>query len=115
VTPESLEIMADPSLFEQVIINLIINSIEALTEIKNPSVKIRAVRTPKHIMMITLTDNGRGIRPEDTGNIFVPYFTTKPNGTGLGLSICRNIIDLHKGQISVRSIPGSGTAFTILI
>jgi two-component system nitrogen regulation sensor histidine kinase NtrY len=115
IKPESLETMADPSLFEQVIINLMINSIEAVTDVQNPSIKIRIVRSPKHIVMITITDNGRGIRPEDIGNIFVPYFTTKLNGSGLGLSICRNIIDLHKGQISVKSTPGSETVVTILI
>jgi signal transduction histidine kinase len=93
----------------------LINSIEAITDVQNPAIRIKVVRSPKHIVMITVTDNGRGIRPEDIGNIFVPYFTTKLNGSGLGLSICRNIIDLHKGQISVKSTPGSVTVVTILI
>jgi len=115
IVPSALEATIDTALFEQVIINLLLNSIEALKDIKDPVIKIKAEITSNHNIKITLSDNGNGIKDEDIGNIFVPYFTTKTNGSGLGLSICRNIIDLHKGQISVKSIPGSGTVFTILI
>jgi signal transduction histidine kinase len=110
-----LEVTVDQALFEQVFINLILNSIEALTNVKNPVILIRVGRSPKQVVKITITDNGSGIKPEDTGNVFVPYFTTKANGSGLGLSICRNIIDQHKGQISVKSLPGSATVFTIQV
>ena len=115
IDPVSLEITVDQALFEQVFINLILNSIEALADVKDPVVLIRVGRSPKQAVKITITDNGKGIRSEDIGNVFVPYFTTKANGSGLGLSICRNIIDQHKGQISVKSVPGSGTVFTIQV
>ena len=113
--PESLEITVDPGLFEQVIINLIINSIEALREIKDPEIVIKCVFIQTRGVKIIISDNGKGIRPEEISNIFVPYFTTKARGSGLGLSICRNIIDLHRGQISVMSEPGSGTVFSIIL
>lgn len=115
ITPITLEVTIDPALFEQLIINLILNSIEAIKDVKDPVIKILAEVLPRQNVKITVSDNGKGIKSFDIGNIFVPYFTTKTNGSGLGLSICRNIIDLHKGQISVKSVPGSGTVFTILI
>jgi|WetSurMetagenome_2_1015567.scaffolds.fasta_scaffold00903_3 two-component system, NtrC family, nitrogen regulation sensor histidine kinase NtrY len=115
INPVSLETTIDPVLFEQVIINLILNSIEALKKAKEPEIIIKVHVASKQTIKITIADNGRGINKEDLGNIFVPYFTTKANGSGLGLSICRNIIDLHKGQISVNSSPGSGTLVTILV
>lgn len=115
ITPASIEVTVDPALFEQVVINLILNSIEALKDVKDPVIGIMAEILPSQNVKITISDNGKGIRPDDIGNVFVPYFTTKTNGSGLGLSICRNIIDLHKGRISVKSVPGSGTVFTILI
>ncbi|MEI6047977.1 MAG: ATP-binding protein [Bacteroidota bacterium] len=115
VNPVSLEATVDQAMFEQVIINLLLNSIEALKDIKSPEIIIRIVNTSKQAVKISITDNGKGIRPEDIGNVFVPYFTTKANGSGLGLSICRNIIDIHKGQINVNSVADSSTTFTILI
>jgi len=113
INPVSLKATMDPVLFEQVIINLILNSIDALGNVQNPQIIIRAIPLSESSVRITVSDNGKGIKPEDITSVFVPYFTTKTNGTGLGLSICRNITDLHKGQISVRSEPGSGTVFTI--
>jgi two-component system nitrogen regulation sensor histidine kinase NtrY len=115
VFPGSLEAIVDPAQFEQVMINLILNSTEALKDVKDPEIEIKVRHSSKQTVKITVTDNGKGIRPEDLGNIFVPYFTTKPTGSGLGLSICRNIIDLHKGQINVKSVQGSGTVFTIQV
>ena len=95
--PESIDITVDPALFEQVIINLVLNSIDALIDIKDPEIIISVFFVQKRGVKITISDNGRGIKPEDIGNVFVPYFTTKARGSGLGLSICRNIIDLHQG------------------
>jgi two-component system, NtrC family, nitrogen regulation sensor histidine kinase NtrY len=115
INPALLETTLDPALFEQVLINLLLNSIEALKEGKDPEIIIKVQIASKQTVKITIADNGRGISEEDLSNIFVPYFTTKANGSGLGLSICRNIIDLHKGQISVISSPGSGTLITILV
>ncbi len=115
VIPDSLSVTVDPVLFEQAIINLVINSIEALDDVKKPEISISVVLLQNKGVKIIISDNGKGIKPEDLSNIFVPYFTTKAKGSGLGLSICRNVIDMHRGQISVSSASGKGTQFVILI
>jgi signal transduction histidine kinase len=64
-------------------------------------------------LQVTIKDSGMGITAEDMARLFEPFFTTKPNGTGLGLSITRRIIQEHRGEITVESEPGNGTAFRI--
>ena len=64
---------------------------------------------------IEIKDTGSGIKTEDLNKIFDPYFTTKAKGTGLGLAIVHKIIEAHNGQIKIRSVPGQGTVFTIVI
>ncbi|HXP63491.1 MAG TPA: ATP-binding protein, partial [Dongiaceae bacterium] len=64
---------------------------------------------------VLVQDTGPGISPENLPRLFEPFFTTKPNGTGLGLPITRRIIHEHHGEISVRSEPGKGTIFEILL
>ena len=66
---------------------------------------------------LSLKDSGCGIREENVSNIFDPFFTTKPlnKGTGLGLSVCKRIVENHEGTITVSSIEGKGTIFTITI
>lgn len=113
IHPDTIEATLDAFQFEQVMINLILNSLDAMKDIDSPKLQIIARWSSKTGTMITVADNGQGIQPEDMGNIFVPYFTTKANGSGLGLSICRNIIDQHNGEIKVFSLPGKGTTFTI--
>ena len=115
ITPDPMVLTVDPALFEQLFINLILNSIDALSATLDPRIAVSAIHRQKKGTTITISDNGKGIKPEEIGNIFVPYFTTRASGSGLGLSICRNIVDLHKGQISVRSVIGTGTTFTIQI
>jgi len=62
---------------------------------------------------ITVSDTGRGVRPEQIEQIFTPFFTTKTQGTGLGLAICKQIIEHHGGTIMVESRLGEGTSFII--
>jgi signal transduction histidine kinase len=66
-------------------------------------------------VLISVSDNGPGIKPEVQSKIFEPFFTTKPvgQGTGLGLSICHSIIERHGGQIWCESSPGEGTTFRV--
>jgi two-component system sensor histidine kinase HydH len=64
---------------------------------------------------IQVADTGEGIRAEDVGRIFDPYFTTKARGTGLGLPIVHKVVESHGGDIRVTSVVGKGTVFTILI
>ena len=112
---DSLQILADRSQIEQVLLNLIRNAEEACTEIPEPAIHLSAcmLAETKQIA-ITVEDNGPGIVPEALDKIFVPFFTTKPGGSGIGLSLCKQIMTLHKGNIAVRSHPGQGSCFTLL-
>lgn len=58
-------------------------------------------------------DNGSGMNEDVMSNIFIPFFSTKKNGSGIGLSLCKQIMMLHKGNITVQSLEGKGTAFTL--
>jgi len=109
----SLFISADGALLEQVLINLVKNSVEALEDIESPFVELSA-HSVQDQMVILITDNGKGIPPELIDDIFVPFFTTKQSGSGIGLSLSSQIIRLHGGSMTVQSSPGS-TVFTIRI
>jgi two-component system sensor histidine kinase HydH len=108
------EIMIDPDRFKQVLLNLYLNSIEAMEDGGTLSVKVRNDKDLDSVE-ITISDTGRGIREEDLAHIFDPYFTTKSSGTGLGLAVVHKIIESHNGKIRVESQPGIGTTVTILL
>ena len=109
-----LSITADKHLMEQVLINLISNSIFALEATSNPAIEIRAF-TRKHQTIIEVTDNGNGIEPDKMDKIFIPFFSTREGGSGIGLSLSKQIIYLHHGRLKVKSSPGKGTTFRIEI
>ena len=111
LTDENLRITADPNLIEQVLINLVKNSIQAFENIADPQLIISVFRAEDKINIET-KDNGAGIPSNIINDIFVPFFTTKEKGSGIGLSLCRQIMRLHKGKISVQSVPGN-TIFTL--
>lgn len=112
-SPRNLEIKVDDRQIEQVLINLIRNAVDALADTPNPRIFLTASRNEQGQVMIHVSDNGPGISAEHVDNIFVPFFTTKRSGTGVGLSICRQLTHANKGVISVRSMPGEGTVFTL--
>lgn len=110
----SLFINADGKLLEQVIINLVKNSIEAFEDVAGPMISLTAQSNNNQIIM-EIADNGKGIPPDMLENIFVPFYTTKEKGSGIGLSLSRQIIRLHGGTMNVQSEPFSRTVFTIKI
>jgi two-component system nitrogen regulation sensor histidine kinase NtrY len=112
-SPKQLTIFADKSQIEQVLINLVKNSIESLRGIKNPQLAISSFKNDKNKSVIAVTDNGPGISTEIQDNIFTPFFTTKENGSGIGLSLSRQIMQLHDGKITVQSEPNVKTIFTL--
>ena len=99
---------ADSNMVEQMIINMIHNSIQS----KAISIELRAMSNDES-MNIEITDDGIGIEPDNIDKIFIPFFTTKSTGTGVGLSLARQIMRYHHGNITVRSQPGIETTFTI--
>jgi len=104
---------ADPSLIEQVLINLVKNSIEALEGRKNGKISLSVNEMANHIV-IKEEDNGPGIQTSDIQDIFLPFFTTKKDGMGIGLSLSRQIMNLHGGTLSVESVPGERTIFSLV-
>jgi two-component system, NtrC family, nitrogen regulation sensor histidine kinase NtrY len=108
-----LEIFADQNLISQVLINLVKNAVEANEN--NPAGKIQIVSgfDENHHPEICVIDNGPGISEENRKEIFVPFFTTRPNGSGIGLSISKQIMRIHGGNLKVRSVPDKETIFCL--
>jgi signal transduction histidine kinase len=102
---------------EEVILNLVHNSIDAMgvSANKRRALWIETKQQGGEGVVISVQDTGPGIAQERIMNVFDAFVTTKPNGRGLGLAIARMIIERHGGQISVRSDPGSGTRFEIAL
>ena len=98
---------------EQVLINLIKNAKEACGKVQNPLIEVKMNPTMSWQCLITVQDNGEGILPEVQDKIFVPFFTTKTSGSGIGLSLCKQIMNRHGGNITVQSIVGQGSCFTL--
>ena len=113
VDPETLELTADPDLMEQVMINLLLNAIDAVSGSENPRITLSAFLAPEGRIRITVEDNGVGIVEEAVSKIFIPFFTTKKQGSGIGLSLSRQILRLHHATIRVKSTPDGGSLFTL--
>jgi signal transduction histidine kinase len=107
-----LTIQADVEMIEQVLINLLKNAIEALSEAPNPRLEIIG-RYDENSVKIEIIDNGPGIIREALDHIFVPFYTTKRTGSGIGLSLSRQIMQMHNGSITVESEPDVRTVFTL--
>ena len=113
VFPPDLMITADPDLIDQVMINMILNAMDAVKGKENTEVSILTTVNNNNRVVIDIKDNGVGIKPDILDKIFMPFFTSKKHGSGIGLSLSRQIMHLHKGSISVKSQPGEGTVFTL--
>jgi two-component system, NtrC family, nitrogen regulation sensor histidine kinase NtrY len=113
VEPKSLELTADPDLMEQVMINLLLNAISAVTGRDDPRIMVSAFMDTDGKIIITVEDNGVGIVEEALDKIFIPFFTTKKQGSGIGLSLSRQILRLHHATIRAQSTPDKGAVFTL--
>ncbi|HYV93763.1 MAG TPA: ATP-binding protein [Chitinophagales bacterium] len=112
-SPDICSVRIDPEKMKIAILNIIINAIEAM-ENSAGTLEI-TTRKEEDKCIITIHDNGPGIKPEDLDQLFVPFFTNKPHGTGLGLTTAQNIILNHKGTLRVNSERGKGATFTIVL
>jgi two-component system nitrogen regulation sensor histidine kinase NtrY len=108
-----LVIEADTDLLEQVLINLVVNAIEAVKDKAEPRIILTAFIANNRRIVIKVADNGSGMAEELLDKIFIPFFSTKKSGSGIGLSLCKQIMMLHKGNITVQSKEGEGTAFQL--
>lgn len=109
----SLILEADRNLLEQVLINLILNAVEAVREKPSASITLSASRE-KDKIILSVADNGKGIPSELMDKIFIPFFSTRKNGNGIGLSLCKQIMMLHGGNIRVHTQEGVGTSFRLI-
>ena len=108
----TLAIEADINLIEQVMINLLVNAIEAVKDRETPRITLTAeIQGGK--TFVKVIDNGLGMPPELLDKIFIPFFSTRKTGSGIGLSLCKQIMLLHKGNIQVQSTEGKGSAFIL--
>lgn len=111
---DGLHIRGDPVQLQQVILNLMINAMDAISEAqaKEREVSVTTVRSGA-CAEIGVGDTGPGIPANDLQNVFNPFFTTKPQGMGMGLAIVRTIIEAHQGEIVAENLPSGGALFTI--
>jgi signal transduction histidine kinase len=110
----ALAIEADVNLIEQVMINLVVNAIEAVKDREEPRITLSAEIQSNNKTLVKVTDNGLGMPPELLDKIFIPFFSTRKTGSGIGLSLCKQIMLLHKGNIQVQSTEGKGSSFILL-
>jgi signal transduction histidine kinase len=94
------QVMADRVQLQQVLMNLMINGIEAMKDVNGMGeLAIRSQKTQAQEVVVSVTDSGVGLPAQQTEQIFNPFFTTKPHGTGMGLRISRSIIESHGGRL----------------
>lgn len=110
--PSLPEVEHDSDQIHQVLLNLLLNSLQAIDN--NGKIAVTVERRGDRAV-IEVADNGRGISPENLPNIFRPFYTTKGEGTGLGLSLARRIVEDHQGRIDVTSTVGKGTTFAVIL
>ena len=115
-----IRVSADASRLQQVVLNLLNNAMDAITEQRGSSggtITVDLFAGDNGDATIKITDDGSGVSSENMEKIFAPFFTTKPvgKGTGLGLSVCYGIIQQMNGKMEVASTVGKGTTFTIVL
>lgn len=116
LSPDISQIQADEDQVRQILMNVIINSIQAIP--KKGEIKIKTEKAPlkgEPAIKLIIEDSGIGITEKDFNQIFDPFFSTKEKGSGLGLSIVYKLVEAHQGEIKVESKEGEGTKFIILL
>ncbi|MFH0759056.1 MAG: ATP-binding protein [Bacteroidota bacterium] len=113
IEPESIEVQIDEQMIEQVLINLVKNSVQGLEGTRDGKILIRGFYNKRGRPTIQVIDNGQGILDDVLDKIFIPFFTTKRSGSGIGLSLSRQILRLHGGTITAQSKPNEETIFTM--
>jgi two-component system nitrogen regulation sensor histidine kinase NtrY len=113
INPENLFILADKTMIEQVLINLVKNAIQAFDEQADKKIELTAFSNEKGRPVVSVKDNGSGIDSEALEKIFIPFFSTKKTGSGIGLSLSKQIMRQHEGRITVKSKLGEGTEFLL--
>jgi PAS domain S-box-containing protein len=117
LSAELPQVPANQVQLRQVIVNLIMNAIDAMSTVKDRA-RVLRIKTEVHKLngvLITVEDSGTGIDPQNLDRIFDTFFTTKAHGMGMGLSICRSIVESHEGHLSVVPAEPHGSIFHVLV
>ena len=114
IKDHNLVLEIDSYLIEQVLINLILNAIDATSNVSNPKIMVTAHTDRNKKIEIKVADNGCGIPSEIMDSIFVPFFSTKKTGSGIGLSLSKQIMLLHGGKIQIQSTENKGTMVSLI-
>jgi signal transduction histidine kinase len=115
ISGADVAVTIDPDLMEHVLINLVLNAIEALAGNSNAVINITTSKHMKGNVRIHVADNGEGMDEATLEKIFIPFFTTRTHGSGIGLAITKQILQLHQADIQVHSERGKGTEFVIVL
>ena len=115
VTPGLPKVWADRVQIQQVILNLMSNAMDAMTEAAGAGDMTIVARGDESAVHVRVEDSGAGIGAENVDKIFNPFFTTKPHGVGLGLAISRSIVEAHEGRLWAEARPGGGTIFAFTL
>jgi signal transduction histidine kinase len=110
-----MQMEADRQMMEQVMINLVKNSMEAVQNTADPQIDLACYQDRENRICLQVDDNGEGIPPDKLDQVFIPFFTTREKGSGIGLSLCRQIIRSHQGSTYIESEPGKGTRVIITL
>ena len=113
VEPDAPPVRVDPDRFHQVLLNLLLNAVQAMEG--GGTLTVSAGPAGEGRVRIAVSDTGKGIASGDMNRIFDPYFTTRPTGTGLGMAIVHKIVEAHGGEIRVESEPGRGTTASVFL
>jgi hypothetical protein len=113
--PDLRPVFADRVQVQQLVLNLMVNALEALQPVSGrvKQLSVLSTRAEPHHAVIQISDNGIGL--DDSVAAFEPFVTTKPEGLGLGLAICRSIVAAHDGRLSAERNVGFGTTFTVTL
>ena len=114
ITPDDLTIRADRAEIRQILINLLINALDAVGTREVRTVHID-VQSKRHDFLMTISDSGSGMDEFTLANIYTPFFSKKHGGTGLGLAVVKRIVEEYGGKIECQSIPGQGTTFVVTL
>ncbi len=105
-------IRADGEKMKIAIVNIVVNATEAM-EVERGVLRIKTEHKKPGMLVLTISDNGKGIATDDLERLFDPFFTAKQGGMGLGLTSTKNILDSHSAQVEVTSTLGEGTSFVV--
>jgi C4-dicarboxylate-specific signal transduction histidine kinase len=110
------QVMGDRVQLQQVMMNLITNSIDAMKDVDGTrELAIKSERAEHDQLMVCVSDTGVGLPPQQADQIFLAFFTTKPHGTGMGLSISRSIVELHRGRLWAADNAPRGATFHVIL